>query len=237
MIRKLIGYGLACLTLFMIACFEEQEATVFSYSYSFKIDDQGWTGDFADYPEGDSISYELVIKRDTIPTGTSTNSTTSGLLVSGNNGSDDLFMFIKKKITGLQPNTKYELMFNVRLSSKAPTGSFGIGGAPGESVYLKVGASLNEPKKELDAGSYRMNIDKGNQSTEGLDMINVGHVGVAATTTKYTTISRNNNSNNAFTIKTDSSGEIWVIVGTDSGYEGKTTLYYTQIEILINKAD
>lgn len=208
----------------------EQEVTVFSISYFFKDTDQGWTGDFADYPEGDSIAYELFYKHDTLPENLNANATLKALHISGKNGSDDLFMFVKKKISGLRPNTTYELLFNVKLASDA-------GGAPGESVYLKVGATIIEPKKELDAGMYRMNIDKGNQAEEGADMINIGHVGVNDNTEEFTIITRNNNSSNGFVLTTDATGEIWLIVGTDSGFEDVTTLYYTQVDVLFNELD
>lgn len=237
MVRKLIWWGLACVTILLSACSEEQETNVFYFSYLFKTEDQGWTGDFADYPEGDSIAYELFYLHDTLPTNLNSNATIKGLHLAGKNESDDLFMFVKKKITGLRPNTTYQLMFNLRMASSAPTGAVGIGGAPGESVYIKVGASVIEPKKELVEGMYRMNIDKGNQDQEGTDMINIGHVGVASNTSTFTLITRNNTSTNSFEIRTDDTGEIWAIVGTDSGYEGKTTLYYTQIDILMNARD
>ncbi|MFZ2906874.1 MAG: hypothetical protein WAZ98_11775 [Cyclobacteriaceae bacterium] len=224
------------LMIFIGACsFPEQEISVFSISYLFKDSDEGWTGDFADYPEGDSIAYELFYKHDTLPTNLNNNATLKALHISGNNGSDDLFMFVKKKITGLKANTSYVLLFNVKVASNAPTGAVGIGGAPGESVFVKAGASVTEPKKMLQAGMYRMNIDKGNQSEEGADMINIGNVGVAPNTSAFTVITRNNNSSNGFLITTDSSGEIWLVIGTDSGFEGPTTLYYTQVDVLFNQ--
>ena len=53
----------------------------------------------------------------------------------------------------------------------------GIGGSPGESVFVKAGASTVEPvTPEDDAGYFRMNIDKGNQSNGGESMVVVGHV-------------------------------------------------------------
>src|SRR5688572_24677611 len=91
----ILGMGI----IMLVSCSKEQEVSVISISYLFNESDQGWTGDFADYPEGDSIAYALVVKHDAIPTGTSANSTTNGLLVSGKNLNDDLFMFIKKKVS------------------------------------------------------------------------------------------------------------------------------------------
>lgn len=216
----------------------DQRISVFSFSFDFSTADQGWVGDFADYPDGDSIGYELLFKHDTLPTNLNQNKTKSALLISGNNGSDDLFMFVKRKLSGLRPNTTYELLFNVQMASNAPTNAVGVGGAPGESVYLKVGATIEEPKKELDVDNMlRMNIDKGNQSEDGEDMIVIGHIGVAATTTQFTSIARNNNSASSFIATTDNNGELWLIVGTDSGFEGTTTLYYMKIDVLFNQLD
>jgi hypothetical protein len=213
----------------------DQVVTVFSISFPFSDIDQGWTGDFADYPEADSVTYGLYFNHDLLPENLLVTDTTRGLHIAGNNGSDDLFMFIKKKISGLRPNATYELLFNVKVASNAPTGAAGVGGAPGESVYLKAGASIIEPRKELQAGMYRMNIDKGNQAAEGSDMINLGNIGVASNTTVFTIITRTNNSSNSFSATTNDAGELWLIVGTDSGFEGTTTLYYTQIDVLFNE--
>jgi hypothetical protein len=232
---KVTGLTLLLCGVLFASCSTEQEISVFSITYDFSTKDNGWVGDFADYPEGDSLAYELFFKYDTLPSNLNANDTRHGLHISGKNYSDDLFMFIKKKVSGLQPNTTYEVLFNVKLASNAPTGSVGIGGSPGENVYLKAGASLIEPKKELDAGMYRMNIDKGNQAEGGTDMITIGHVGVAANTTQFTIITRYNNSSTGFIATTDAEGGMWLIIGTDSGYEGATTLYYTQIDVLINQ--
>ncbi|NJK96566.1 MAG: hypothetical protein HC905_18070 [Bacteroidales bacterium] len=152
------------------------------------------------------------------------------LKISGNNHSDDLFMFIKRKITDLEPNMEYIVYFNIELASNAPTNAIGVGGAPGESVGLKVGATTNEPKKITEGTDYVMNIDKANQMQSGKDMKLIGHIGVADTTTVFTLIKRNNN---AFPLRvaTNSKGEAWVIIGTESGFEATTTLYYKKIEI------
>ncbi len=205
----------------------------FSITYDFSDADEGWRGDFADYPEDDSIAFGLDFEHTFLPN--ELDETKKALKLTGTNGSDDLFMFVKRKLMGLRPNTTYAILFNVKVASNAPTNTPGIGGAPGESVFLKVGATVAEPKKVLDEGMYRMNIDNGNQDEEGEDMINIGHIGVAANTTQFAVITRNNSSSRPFYITTDNKGEIWVIVGTDSGYEGNTTLYYTSIDILFNE--
>ena len=79
-----------------------------------------------------------------------------------------------------------------------------------------------------------MNIDKGIQANPGADMDTVGHVGVDDTTTVYA-LNTNTNLTHPFTVTSDSNGELWVIVGTDSGFEATTALYYNQINIRLSR--
>jgi hypothetical protein len=230
-------FKLVLVVLFAIAavsCSKDQEIKVYSVSYSFKDSLSGWTADFADYPVVDSAVYYLHAKLDTLPGDT----TKKAFLISGINEDKDLFMFIKRKFTGLRRNTSYKLLFNTRFASNAHTGSTTAGGAPGDSVYVKVGASAEEPLPIVMGEYYRLNIDKGNQELGGENMIVLGHIGVAATTTKYTIINRfNTAARSNLVVTTNDAGELWLIVGTDSGHKGRTTLYYTQVDVLFNEVD
>lgn len=234
--RMLKGFLVVLFAGLAVSCLPEQEVRIYSVSYLFKDSTSGWEGDFADYP-ADSAGFHLQMGLDALPYNLNPDSTKKAIRISGINGSDDLFMFIKRKVSGLRSNTTYELLFNVRLASNAPTSVAGIGGAPGESVYLKVGASAIEPVRTLEGDYYRLNIDKGNQAEGGENMVVIGHIGVAPTTDKYTPIVRNNSSANGVYATTDNAGELWLIVGTDSGFEGQTTLYYTQVDVLFNQVD
>ena len=199
-----------------------------SYTFDFAQDYEGWSGDFADYPAVDSAFYELEFGRMKLPKPLDT--LKYSLMITGNNHSDDLFMFIKRKFTGLAPNKTYRVHISLELASDAPTNAIGIGGAPGESVFLKAGASIAEPWKVNRNGFYEMNIDKGNQAAPGADMDTIGHIGVSDTTSVFTLISRSNEGH-PFTISTDDSGTAWVCIGSDSGFEGTTTLYYSTIQV------
>lgn len=207
---------------------------MYTMQFPFAESDQGWTGGFADHPI-DTTGYHLHFELDTLPYKVNPDSTKKGLLLSGINGSDDLFMFIKRKVSGLQRNTTYQLLFNVRLASKAPTGT--TGGAPGESVYVKVGGVTEEPTTQIVSGYYRLTIDKGNHAEGGLNMLPIGHIGVSTTTVDYALINRSNGRSNSVEVTTDSEGALWLIVGTDSGFEGKTTVYYTQVDVMFNEVD
>src|SRR5690349_8208033 len=109
------------LLVFLSACDGgDQDITVFSVSIPFTETDQGWTGDFADYGEADSLAYALYFDHELIPQNLNSTGELHGLHISGRNGNHDLFMFVKGKISGLRPNKTYELLFAVRMASNTP---------------------------------------------------------------------------------------------------------------------
>jgi hypothetical protein len=214
--------------LVLLACKEDNPPAQNTYTFTFETDMEGWTGDFADYPIGAEEQYELNLQHTSLPA--PLNTSEGALMQTGSNQSDDLFMFIKKKITGLAAAKTYTIDFTVEFASNSADGMAGIGGSPGESVYIKAGAMPTEPLKvEDDMGYYRMNIDKGNQSQGGSDMIVTGDFSNDTEVNEYTLVTRTNQS--VFQAQADSNGEIWIAVGTDSGFEGTTTIYYNTISV------
>jgi len=206
---------------------------IFSEVYDFKSDSYGWYGDFADYPVNDSIAYELKFEHTNLPTNLGSG---KALLLSGNNHSDDLFMFLKKKISGLSPNTEYATSFEVKFATNAAKNSVGIGGSPGESVFLKAGSFNEEPRKVNLEGYYTMNLDKGNQSTRGENMVVIGTISFASTDgVSYALETRNNLS--SLIARTNQNGDLWIIVGTDSGFEGTGAIYYTEISLVLTLSE
>lgn len=101
-------------------------------------------------------------------------------------------------------------------------------------MFVKVGASQIQPQAKAVAGYYTMNIDKGNQSQGGNDAVVVGNIANGLTDCNnpiYTM--KTLQTAQTFAAKTDSQGTIWTIVGTDSGFEGETALYYTKIMVTV----
>ena len=185
---------------------------------------------FADYPVGENAFYELDVAHEPLPAPLDQNK--KALRQSGNNHSDDLFMYLKKKISGLQPGMQYTATFKIEFATNAADNSFGVGGSPGSSVFIKAGATQIEPKNTVDSlNHYRMNIDKGNQGTEGKDMLILGNFsnGIDEDTYVLKTLANDN----PFLVTADDKGEVWVIVGTDSGYEATTSIYYNSIDIVM----
>lgn len=203
----------------------------FNFEYNFNDDTEGWIGDFADYPVGEDDFYELEYIYSPLPEPLDQND--GSLKLSGNNHSDDLFMFVKRKISGLGRNTSYNINFEIEFASNIPDETVGIGGSPGESVYIKAGATSTEPVTIVgNDGSYTLNIEKGNQSQGGNDMIVIGDFSNDTDKDLYHLKTVSNTGE--FTATTNENGELWIIVGTDSGFEGTTTIYYNKISIVFD---
>lgn len=210
-----------------------EEAGVVSERYTFNAGEEGWQGGFADLPvDYDPAIYELLYARELLPL--KDNKTNFGLKLNGMNRSDDLFMFATKKITGLKPNATYDAALSFKLYTNEAGGMMGVGGAPGEAVSIKAGFVSQEPKvaEEDEEGKvyYKVNVDKGNQSVEGEDMKIVGNMvkeddGAEGFQPKPM--------RHAATLKSNDAGELFVIIGSDSGYEGLTTLYLDDVNVIL----
>lgn len=197
------------------------------YESNFSAGTDGWKADFADYSTANG---DMQLRSDWARLPQPLDSTRRSIMLSGMNRSDDLFMYLTRSLSGLQPNHDYKLVFDIELASQYATNSFGIGGSPGSSVYVKAGASATEPKRQLVDDFYEINIDKGNQAEGGKDMLVLGNIGAGEDVEQYTLINRTN-ADAPLTVRSDSNGQLWLIVGTDSGHEGLTTLYYSRIKV------
>ena len=206
----------------------------FDYVFKFsETENSNWTAGYADYPAGQEQRFKL--RHASRPLPEESGQLKPSLMLSSHNYSDDLFMYLYRKIENLQPNTTYSIFFNVELASNTPRHSLGIGGSPGASVHLKAGALSYLPKrrKEMIGGQayWQVNFDKGNQAQGGKDMAVLGHVGTNRNDFTYTLIERNSKEPVAAT--TNEEGELWILLGTESGFEGETTLFFTQVRLKV----
>lgn len=134
--------------LFLCACNSSTDAPsspidsgVVTVTTEFKDGSNGWVAGFSDYPIADESIYQFETEIESIPS-TQDN---VGFLLGGVNHSADLFMYLKRRVSGLAPNTRYTLTIEATLWSNAGSDCVGNGGHPGESVFVKAGASELEP--------------------------------------------------------------------------------------------
>jgi len=200
------------------------------FDFQFTTGTHGWTTGFADYPAGEEQRYQLAAGHEKLPA--PLDQSRRGILLSGMNHSDDLFMFLKRQLTGLQPETEYDIEISVEFATNAAQGCVGVGGSEGESVVIKAGASAAEPDTVVDSnGMVRLNLDKGNQLEPGTNAIVLGNIANSSDDCHNAPyeLKTLDSGDQELTATTDKDGRLWLFVGSESGFEAKTTLYYTRI--------
>lgn len=203
------------------------------YDYEFRADDPETKGIVADVPENymDDNFYEY-----THEVVDSFDNDGKAIKIIGNNHSDDMFMGFYREVKGLEPNTEYILKLQFDLGTNVPKGMMGIGGSPGTSVMVKAGFVSEEPQLVKDALNHIRfeNVDKANQSQSGKDLKVVSNMEKASDdyteAFEYKTIAR------YFRATTDENGVVYLLIGTDSGFEGKSEAYYQDVKLTVREA-
>lgn len=197
-----------------------------------KLNSDGqWKTGFSDCPS-DTAGYKINFDITELPAATNKNS--KSLKISSENLSSDLFLYSYRKITGFKKGGEYTVDFKLSLASKYIKESVGAGGSPADDVTLKAGIVAKEPSSSVKDGNYVFNLEKGNQAQEGNEMKILGDIAIPGTKNEYTLIER---TFEGFTFTADSNGEAWIVVGTESGYMGNTTIYYEKLEMKFKLKD
>ncbi len=216
------------LTAFLGSCTSHpsEPAEQLRFTFDFHRGPQGFTADFADYPPADAASYELSSDYRALPPPLESQ---SALFISGVNRSDDLFMFFKGAIGGLSPGVRYGVTVSADIATSTPAGCFGVGGAPGESVWIKAGASAVEPLPVREGAYLRMNIDIGNQSGGGAQAVVLGHVANSRSCEQSRQWERKSFAGRPTPapVSVSPNGRVWLLFGVDSGFEARTEIYFT----------
>ena len=202
--------------------------TTTGVGFDFNQNDGGFTPIFSDYPNEQGVEefYELRSGHEEVPIAEAG----KGLFLSGNNHSDDLFMGYYKDLSGLVPETEYQFTVRFQLATNVENDMIGIGGAPGESVFVKCGVASKEPENSLDSlNHFCLNIDKGSQSTSGSDMIVVGNL--AKEEINRPGEYEFNEIETKVIARTDEAGTAYLVIGTDSGFEGVTSFYLDDMSV------
>ncbi|MBI4716729.1 MAG: hypothetical protein HY763_02915 [Planctomycetes bacterium] len=211
-------------------------------SFDFRETTHGWEAGVADYGEEQEELLMFESGRRDVPDELGYDG--RAFYIQGVNRSDDLFLYLKRKLgrdEGILPGRTYRVSFDILVASNAPTGCAGVGGAPGEGVYLKVGASAIEPHTVFDVESelFVMNVDKGDQSQGGPAASVVSDIanGVPCELipnleeAPYVLLFRSHTHD--VDVTASDAGELWLLVGTDSAYESLTALYYQAINVSV----
>lgn len=201
-------------------------------TYDFNNGLQGWKVAFADYPPGEEDFFELESALKPLPGEISP--TRRGLFITGNNHSDDLYMFMTKSIgkaEGIVPGATYEVRFRITFDSNAPTGCLGTGGAPGEGVVLQANTINERPQTFVDDQNILRTL-----FSHGKFVSNIAN-GIDCEVSQGEYVRLIKLQPTVIEVRSGKDGKLWLVVGTDSGFESTTALFYEKIEVFINQVN
>jgi hypothetical protein len=213
----------------------QQVAPVIIASWNFNESSQGWLPAYSDYTTG-MVGLDRQAEIAALPAELN-KSGERGFILQGNNRSDDLFMFLSKQLgseIGIQPNRNYWAHIHVQFASNAQTGCVGVGGAPGEGVYLKGGVTGREPVITPLGDYVGLNVDKGQQAAGGQELHLMGTIAngePCGSPAGYRMLTRV--LYQPAPVRSTEHGALWVTVGTDSGFEGLTRIFYYTIGVAL----
>ncbi len=189
------------------ACSNDDPQTI---RIDFAAGTAGWNAGFADYPVGQDAFFEL--DADYRPLMLPLNVGQNAHYITGNNHSDDLWMYYKGQVAGLDGNRRYSVRFDIEIATNVPMGCVGVGGAPGEGVTVKAGASEIEPEAVVVGADWRMNVDKGNQTGGGVNAVVLGDVAssIPCGETPQWELKQLSSGLDAVAVTTDSRGSTWL---------------------------
>ncbi len=221
--------------------------TAFDQSFSFNLDrgKQQFEALFLDYREGEEELMELEWGHESLPDAWSMR---NGIRISGNNRTDDLMMVLMRPLDGLEPDTRYRLELEMQFATSVPSGCVGVGGAPGESVFMRLGAAGEKPDYVLeDSGTdsppmRRPSIDLGQQSQPGRyalaagDMANGLDDEWCTESDRPWRMKRISTAGQTFEVTTDENGRLWIYGLSDSGFESTSTWYLMEFVVRLSPA-
>jgi hypothetical protein len=197
--------------------------------WDFDDGSQGWETGFADYDPVIFPEQDLALEAGIVPAPDFTGFDGNVLRFSGNNFTDDLIMFMTRRLSaadGLGGGQAYRVEFTVGYLSDRPSDSFG------QIEYLKVGAVPQRIQRSINpqTGQYDLNLDRGNQASEGVDASVVGQIqNGLADQFVWRAVKRRHVHKSAPTA--DAQGRLFLFVAAESAFESITVVYFTSVKV------
>ena len=161
-----------------------------------------------------------------------------GLNISGGNPHGDLFYYFSRKVSGLQPLKKYRLDFEFLIYAQLADNKTKDSS---EDLFLKIGAVDYQPELEevlwRNAENYKtLNLDKGEYNSDGgQDMLNVGSI--SQYTSQFPEVISGNTFDKSFEVSSNKDGDVWILIGVDSGIKGNLTFGMEALTVYYRKVN
>ena len=209
------------------------------HPFEFPHDSQGWTADFSGYSASESAkSLSLTFEHRLLPE--EADQTGTALYLAGHNREqgNSLFMFVKRRVEDLAPNTAYRVHMTLKVTSTSPGKLCRTQTLPFDDpirATIQAGAFSSEPTVKVRDGVHRFTVDRTRKAPVGrlarVDTIehslrNCGFPGGFHVLRTY-------NHNDQVRVRTDSDGRLWAVVGLETLFGVKTTFYIKSIKLFV----
>ncbi len=213
------------LMVFFISCSAD-----FTYDFeNNKIEfDYGVANVPVDY---EKKGYSIIVKQTEIP-----NLNSSGLMMSGYNMGDNMFLYCYVnigKVLKLDKNKTYEatLCFDIATMMQKSNGDI-TDKIPAQSVIIKAGIMPAKPEAAEESGIYKPNFLIGHYMTDQEYVKSLGNIQKvnykSGTDFEYKTFDAE------LKASTDNYGNLYLIIGIDSYYIGPSWIFIDNIKLKIN---
>ena len=245
--KKIMILGALAVSVALYSCKDDSDKVdvidvpgqAIELAYDFESDDEGWNAGISDIPSGELDNYFLDAEQvSDVPFDSN-----GALRVSASNPNNEFFLYVSKKITGLEPNTNYNVSFDVDFAASVTVDTTGIDttGVVGDtidvdlvnlndSIIMKAGAVAEEPATEPDDLDFlRLIFDKGEVGIDGSDMVVIGRYSGSGDFLKQSV-----SNEDLFLVTTNEDGELWLVLGAESTGED-VELYFDSINVEIDE--
>lgn len=218
--------------LLLAGCLGTTEATVRNtLDFDFNVHGADHIAGVADVLESEVGAVGLVGDLRPLPAPLPT--TRNAIYLSGTNVSGDLFLFQKKRWSGLPGNRTFTVSIQTEFVTNYHSGCTT---GPGPAAFIKLGATLTEPLPAVDAqGVLRMNINKGAGINPG-DFLQFGDIRNAeADCPSPGTYSPRLTSvmTQPTQMVTDVDGGFWTFIGIQSSFIGHQEIWFTAMRLIV----
>ncbi len=209
----------------------------FTHTFEFSKGSGGMLAGFSDYSLS-TTGMDLLAEVRRLPGGVSDSGTgRQAYYIESTNRSDDTFMFLKgvlKSEHGVVAGHTYRVSFDIEFASDA-NNCIGVGGSV-DSVFLKAGVSPIEPVTTIINGDYiSLNLDKGQQPQGGRDITTIGSIWNGTQCPQVEWRMLHKTYEHPYVVTASNNGELWITVGTESGFEATTGIYFRSIKVKLTE--
>lgn len=229
---------------------EDPEGEAVELTYNFDASDEGWDAGIIGILANEEEDHAFEVNHVTAPY----DENTGALLLSAENPNNNLFIYTTRHLTGLEPNTSYDISYSIKFASIVGIDSTGnsvdttgIGAdttevaadsidniVANDTIVIKAGATNEELQVEEDASNLLqlVGIDVGEPGSDGNDLVVIGSFIADSDDSNYTLHTAS--TENPISVVTNEDGELWLVVGTET-FGSTAEIYMDRIDVEINK--